>query len=193
MKPGRAPGRNATRRFSRPSRAGLIEARVPPRRRPGRGGFPALHGRASLKLRVDVGQDDSSARFSRPSRAGLIEAARRSRWRRPPSAFSRPSRAGLIEASKRPCTSPASPAFSRPSRAGLIEAGRPPAAPDFARRSFPALHGRASLKRRGTPAEPAAEPGFPALHGRASLKPGPDRRRGGKARRVFPPFTGGPH
>ena len=65
----------ANSEFSRPSRAGLIEAGR--RNEPGcqpYDRFPALHGRASLKPLLEPAPGDGEWLFSRPSRAGLIEA-----------------------------------------------------------------------------------------------------------------------
>ena len=57
---------------------------------------------------------------------------------------------------------------------------------------FPALHGRASLKRRNNRTAGGEMGRFPALHGRASLKPAV-RGAPSHVSSVFPPFTGGPH
>ena len=155
--------------FSRPSRAGLIEAQNAITRWARCTHFPALHGRASLKRQAALASGSSCAAFSRPSRAGLIEAR---------------------------CVPPQSNAVPG---------------------DFPALHGRASLKPGSLPARPDRFTHFPALHGRASLKRGPRRagraarctfsrpsragliearaaaRRAGASAAIFPPFTGGPH
>ena len=204
--------------FSRPSRAGLIEAAMPPpRRSPSTVSFPALHGRASLKPRTRAAASRMNSRFSRPSRAGLIEAPRRRR--RPPhgaTGFSRPSRAGLIEA-RSPGAGPGRTPSRFPALHGRASLKRDrPATLEVPRRRFPALHGRASLKlivpmtyyfssfkfsrpsraglieAFGGGASFGASRSFPALHGRASLKHA-DRSRPGARSTVFPPFTGGPH
>ena len=155
-----------TSEFSRPSRAGLIEASSRPRRPATWPCFPALHGRASLKRRPPAG-------------AALL--ARR--------AFSRPSRAGLIEAAHRKSLSAACPEFSRPSRAGLIEAGRSRRGRGRPAACFPALHGRASLKRARPRRRAARLRRFPALHGRASLKRAAFRRAD-RGDRGFPALHG---
>ena len=83
--------------------------------------------------------------------------------------------------------------FSRPSRAGLIEALASERGPCPACPGFPALHGRASLKRQVRPRQDLAVQCFPALHGRASLKHDALHVRDVDLVDVFPPFTGGPH
>ena len=187
-------GSHPRRPVSRPSRAGLIEART--RRRTAccvRRRFPALRGRASLKLLGDARTVLPILQVSRPSRAGLIEAVGCSRETIAVSAVSRPSRAGLIEA-----------------RGGNGRGG-----PTL--RWFPALRGRASLKHHRLGPVVVHRDRFPALRGRASLKraagrarpPAGDRvsrpsraglieasggaGRAGAAEAGFPPFAGGPH
>ena len=119
----------SSRQFSRPSRAGLIEAprpaahgRAPPPC------FPALHGRASLKPDVSGRVADHLARF--PALHGRASLKRHLRHRdgrhreRFPALHGRASlKPGVGERQLL-----AGHGFSRPSRAGLIEArwrGRP--------------------------------------------------------------------
>ena len=154
-------------------------------------GFPALHGRASLKHSDCDGKTLRDKRFSRPSRAGLIEAFTSAAAYWPDSgcfpalhgraSLKRLRAAGLV---------PHVQEFSRPSRAGLIEASATRSGYEWGYCRFPALHGRASLKRVGFDGGMWAHGRrFPALHGRASLKRG-DARPLGRRGRGFPALHG---